>query len=398
MEYRSKKVLRADSQIPAKLIYPKGRYLLILGFLLSSVSSISQTVGAAPIRRVSGAPIGDTSIMVYPLGGMLPGQSMILKHPLLQDSVRVFGVTGSPSYFHLYRVDALPNVTCGLPSAASNRYFGVFTDPPNIQYNVTYYYGGNPYFNSMLEPLMALFMRNTNADIVCQAWSNAGASFYPIGDSVRKTPFTGRKEFILDHYSIAILPIELSSISVDWMDETTNKAVINWTTESEPQIAYFSIEKSTDADTWTEMYVQPAGGTANGPNQYAIIDNEAYHPVTYYRIKIVTNDGSSSVLPPLSLAHKRSSNQVIVYPNPAGEVVNIHFYEKIPFPILVEIRDETGQLIRTCTADSQKEGSYISLNTRDMQDGIYFLNLHEAIPGEPDQFVTILQTKIALLH
>lgn len=398
MDYGPNKTPHADSQ---KLRLDRWMILyllLVTGCILCTEMANSQTIGAAPIRRMSGAPIGDTSIMIYPFGGMLPSQSMTLKHPLLQDSVRVFGVTGSPSYFHLYRVDALPNVTCGLPSAASNRYFGVFTDPPSVQYNVAYYYGGNPYFTTMLEPLMAMFMRNTNADITCLAWANAAASFYPVGDSVRRLVFSGRKEFILDHYSLAILPVELSTMTVEWIDEESNMAQIEWTTESEHNTIYFSLEKSTDADEWEELSYQPATGNTEGSSQYSVMDNDASAAVTYYRLKMVDNDGTISVFPPQTLVHTLSANRAMVFPNPAGEVVNIYFYEKITSPVLIEISDETGKLIRSFSIDSQMAGSCISLNTHELRDGIYFLSLREMETTETEKCVTILQTKIALLH
>lgn len=399
MEFRPKKLLHADSQISlissGKIVY----LLLITGcsILYSGVAN-AQTIGAAPIRRMSGAPIGDTSIMIYPFGGMLPSQSMTLNHPLMQDSVRISGVTGSPSYFHLYRVDALPNVTCGLPMSVSNRYFGVFTYPPTTQYNVSYYYGGNPHFSAFLEPLMALFMRNTNADITCPAWSNAGASFYPNGDSVRRLTFTGRKEFILDHYSIAILPVELSAMTVEWLDEESNQAQIQWTTESEHNTVYFSVEKSTDADEWEELYYQPATGNTEGPSHYSVLDNDAIDAMTYYRLKMVDNDGTINIFPPQTLARTLSVNRAMVFPNPAGEVVNIYFYEKVSSPVLIEISNEMGQLIRSFSVDSQTAGSCISINTHDLQDGIYFLSLREMDGTEPEKCTTILQTKIALLH
>src|SRR3989338_6003981 len=398
MDHRPKKTPSADSQKPGIDRWIIVYLLLATGCILCTEMANSQTIGAAQIRRMSGAPIGDTSIMIYPFGGMLPSQSMTLKHPLLQDSVRISGVTGSPSYFHLYRVDALPNVTCGLPSAASDRYFGVFTDPPSTQYNVSYYYGGNPYFTPFLEQLMAMFKRNTNAEITCLAWSDANATFYPIGDSVWRLTFTDRKEFILDHYSITILPVELSAMTVEWMDEASNKSQIKWTTESEHNTDYFSLEKSTDADVWEKLYHQPATGNTEGPSHYSVMDENAVGAMMYYRLKMVDKDGLINVFPPQTLVRTFAASRAMVFPNPAGEVINIYFYEKISSPVLIEISNEMGQLISSFSIDPQMAGSCISLNTHELPDGMYFLSLREMETKDPEKCTTILQTKIALLH
>ncbi|HLP54861.1 MAG TPA: T9SS type A sorting domain-containing protein [Fluviicola sp.] len=398
MEYGPNKMPHADSQKPFIGRWLAVYLLLVTGCILCTELANAQTIGAAPLKRMSGAPIGDTSIMIYPFGGMLPSQSMTLKHPLLQDSVRISGVTGSPSYFHLYRVDALPNVTCGLPTAVSNRYFGVFTDPPSVQYDVSYYYGGNPYFTPFLEPLMAMFRRNTNADITCPAWSDAAATLYPLGDSARRMTFTGRKEFILDHYSIAILPIELSSMTAEWLDETLGKAQVKWITESEHNVAYFSVEKSTDADEWKEFYYQPATGNSDAPSHYAVIDQEATSAMTYYRLKMVDTDGATNVFPPQTLARTFASDRAMVFPNPAGEIINIYFYEKVSSRMLIEISDETGKIIRSFSTDPQPAGSCLSINTHELQNGIYFLGLWEMETNDREKCPTILQTKIALLH
>src|SRR3989338_4148193 len=89
MDHRPKKTPSADSQKPGIDRWIIVYLLLATGCILCTEMANSQTIGAAPIRRMSGAPIGDTSIMIYPFGGMLPSQSMTLKHPLLQDSVRI---------------------------------------------------------------------------------------------------------------------------------------------------------------------------------------------------------------------------------------------------------------------------------------------------------------------
>lgn len=399
MEHASKKLLHADSQILLKIVVNACYLLMIHGYsILFPALSHAQTIGTAPIRRMSGAPIGDTSIMIYPAGGMLPGQSMTLKHPLLQDSVRISGVTGTPSYVHLYRVDALPNVTCGLPSAASNRYFGVFTDPPSIQYNISYYYGGNAVFTPLVEPLMAMYFRNTNADITCAAWNNAGATFYPIGDSVRRVTFTGRKEFILDHLQLTALPVELSSMTIEWLDESSNTAMIKWSTESAENISSFIVEKSTDANQWTTIHTLLSTGNQGENSQYSVIDTTAMQPVNYYRLKLTDNDGNSRVFPIQSLTRKQISNQPAVFPNPATDHINLYFNEKLHNQAMIELRNETGQVVLAFSIDPQEMGSSIGVDIGDLSKGIYFLSLTEMSPQQTSELNIILPTKIVLFH
>jgi len=85
-------------------------------------------VYAQPAWVDSGAPIGDSSVYVY--SASWAGVELNMRYGTTnQDTIRVYGLGGAGlTGFHVYRVNAAPNYTAGLPggSIRNDVYWGVF--------------------------------------------------------------------------------------------------------------------------------------------------------------------------------------------------------------------------------------------------------------------------------
>jgi hypothetical protein len=118
------------------------------------------------------------------------------------------------------------------------------------------------------------------------------------------------------------LPVELESFSV----ETSNgNALLQWSTLSELNNAYFEIQKSYDLkniETLARINSKAEGGNSNKRLTYELVDFElAPGKTTYYRIKQVDHDGKFKIYD-FKAVYKQSkesqerSTRLIVYPNP----------------------------------------------------------------------------------
>jgi hypothetical protein len=341
---------------------------------------------------MSGAPIGDTSIMIYPAGGMTPAMSMTLSHPLGQDAFTVSNVTSLPSYMHVYRVDQVPNATCGLITGGADRYFGVFVPMfAATQYDITYHYGTSPYFIPMYEILLVLSKRNMNSDVTCPAWSNANATLHWPGDSLFKATMSGRKEFILDRYSTAILAGELVSLKAGWVDEIRGISRISWSMMAEMDIDRFTVEKSTDGMEWDLIgTVQPLGNTGQ-QNDYSLVDDLATDPMSYYRVSQVDNQEQLTSYPVQSLERNGNGTELQVYPNPAADLLQIDFNARMPAEMLFQLHDSHGALVATLSTESLKGMNVFGLWLKDLENGLYHLTISEN--GQP-----IHRQKVTVLH
>jgi hypothetical protein len=83
-------------------------------------------------------------------------------------------------------------------------------------------------------------------------------------------------------------PVELASFSVR---KEGNNAALQWTTASEQNASYFSVEKSDDATHFAEIGMVNAQGTSSNLLSYGYEDKH-FNGTSYYRLKMIDKDGS----------------------------------------------------------------------------------------------------------
>ena len=110
------------------------------------------------------------------------------------------------------------------------------------------------------------------------------------------------------------LPVSIASIKAV---AAVGKTTINWSTGSELNFSYFTVEKSTNGSTFIEAGRVASKGIATG-SSYSFVDLSG---AKYYRVKIVDKDGSFRYSQIISVAAK--AIQVSAFPNPAVNSLSI---------------------------------------------------------------------------
>ena len=117
------------------------------------------------------------------------------------------------------------------------------------------------------------------------------------------------------------LPVELLSFNA----AAEGKAVVlEWSTATEVNNDYFTIEKSEDAVHWKVLGEVKGAGNSNVEQQYTYTDHSPYAGTSYYRLGqtdfngTITDKGEISVDVPVA-----SAVAIQVYPNPTMGDVNI---------------------------------------------------------------------------
>ena len=98
-------------------------------------------------------------------------------------------------------------------------------------------------------------------------------------------------------FNLLGLPIELSDFSV--RKKNAAAVELNWTTSSEINNDFFTIEKSRNGFDFLEIGMLDGQGQSNSNNHYRFIDEQPYEGYNYYRLKQTDFDGEYS----LSLIH-----------------------------------------------------------------------------------------------
>jgi len=178
------------------------------------------------------------------------------------------------------------------------------------------------------------------------------------------------KPFIYENQSPAVpLPIEL--ISFTTAVEQNKLVVLNWTTTSEINNDYFTIERSVDAHKWSPVSTVKGAGNSSVVLNYKAIDEIPFNGTFYYRLKQTdfNNEFSYSGIETVTIS-KELNIKINSYPNPVSEYVTIE---------LSDIEEEVNYRLLSITSQVLKMGviksSVSNLYLEEIDTGIYFLKL-----------------------
>lgn len=87
------------------------------------------------------------------------------------------------------------------------------------------------------------------------------------------------------------LPVELLFFTAQLQD---GKVVLNWTTASETNNGYFTVERSSDAKSMIPIATINGAGNSNAMLQYQNIDEQPLTGISYYRLRQTDYDGTAT--------------------------------------------------------------------------------------------------------
>lgn len=138
------------------------------------------------------------------------------------------------------------------------------------------------------------------------------------------------------------LPIELISFDAEVQNHTIS---LRWSTASEENNDFFTIERSTDAIHWEIVTTVPGAGNSSSTLHYQAIDHSPHFGTSYYRLKQTDYDGKFEYFNIRTIHFQNTpGNNFSVYPNPAQHKVQVatNFESYV-----VEVMNLTGQLVLT---------------------------------------------------
>lgn len=122
------------------------------------------------------------------------------------------------------------------------------------------------------------------------------------------------------------LPISLLYFNGN-IDLDGNK--ISWSTLSETNNDYFTIEKSKDGTYWEIIYIKPGAGNSSNQLYYSLIDRDVDKVINYYRLKQTDYDGKFEYSDIISIDNRESNikKEVIKTINILGQEIDIQYYK-----------------------------------------------------------------------
>jgi len=179
------------------------------------------------------------------------------------------------------------------------------------------------------------------------------------------------------------LPIELLSFDAKLHEDQVD---LNWVTENEYNNEYFEVERSLNLHNVELVGKLNAAGFSNSEISYSMIDHKPYSGVSYYRLKQIDFDGTSSYSDWVAIEIKTeddSNNLYLVdeaglsiisaYPNPTSDNVKVLFTYNSDVLVKYSVLDYTGRLLISGKHKAIDGENELELNFSDFKDGVYIV-------------------------
>ncbi len=174
---------------------------------------------------------------------------------------------------------------------------------------------------------------------------------------------------------LAPLPIEI--ISFESHCTGNNIVRLDWSTATETNNDYFTIERSADCNLWETIGTVDGAGNSTSTLNYEFIDDEVSgikYKVSsiYYRIKQTDYASKFEYFTPIAA---EICADFSIFPNPADNEFSIRVFSETDDEIVIEVYDVIGKLILSKSASVTKGNNMLSLDISSITSQIYILNL-----------------------
>ncbi len=192
------------------------------------------------------------------------------------------------------------------------------------------------------------------------------------GISTAMIPQNGTRYITIASVNAATpLPIELVAFDADC---NGNSVEVSWTTASERNNAFFTVERSEDGVNFHALAQLDGIGTSSSMHHYAWADAAPANGLSYYRLKQTDLDGAytySNAVP----VDCGQAQDFTIFPNPATGGFSFFYSPRSgDAPLDVELHGITGQLVWRRTYTGTEGGpSRVDVSLEGVSEGVYFV-------------------------
>ena len=203
----------------------------------------------------------------------------------------------------------------------------------------------------------------------------AGSIISPIGN---RSAMNTWGHYGISSGSINPLPIELISFEAISKE---NEVLLQWRTATETNNDYFSIERSSDGISFSEIKNIPGAGNSTIERSYQTFDNNPLSGVSYYRLKQTDFDGkfTYSEIQTVHSKIKENLNELVIKqisPNPFDSFFNAVFITNSNEEVFVELLNYSGSVIHSEKIAVEKgENTFHFDDDNSLIPGIYFCRI-----------------------
>lgn len=118
-----------------------------------------------------------------------------------------------------------------------------------------------------------------------------------------------------------VLPVELISFTGKVIDH--NRVRVDWTTASENNNDFFTLEQMDTTDEYCDLSIINGAGTDQNENYYYFVDEHPlFNSIIYYRLKQTDYDGAFTYSYPITVDNRVYKKEISMKTNVLGQEVN----------------------------------------------------------------------------
>lgn len=151
-------------------------------------------------------------------------------------------------------------------------------------------------------------------------WTGAGNAVIGANMDGSGTNVTILDNFIIQNAVNAALPQQL--LSFDALQKNNN-VELTWKTAKEFNVQQYELERSTNGLDYTTIAVVKATNSYALTNTYQSVDAQAVNGISYYRLRMVDNDGRVTYSGVKMINRKGTGAAIRCFPNPAIDQLTI---------------------------------------------------------------------------
>jgi hypothetical protein len=193
-------------------------------------------------------------------------------------------------------------------------------------------------------------------------------------------PVTGFSQFRVHSANPfnAALPATITKFSGRKLNSSD---LLEWTTASEQNNAYFNLQHSNNAvdfKTIAQVNTKAPNGNSQIELNYSFEHKTPSIGHNYYRLQQVDIDHQISIhAKVVDLIWGADGSTVNLYPNPTQDVLNIDLYTTKPQNTIVKVMDMSGRLVKEIQARSEAGMNTYNLNLAELASGLYTVQVYD---------------------
>ena len=226
----------------------------------------------------------------------------------------------------------------------------------------------SPDFTSFVPGYQAKDVGNTTSSPVYGLTYNT-PYYYRVRASTTPTVNQAGYSDIVTLTTNATLPVKLVDFKAG---QQAAAIVLNWTTAEETNTRYYSVEKSTDGSSFTELSRVNTSGNTQTTRQYTTSDRSPVQGMNYYRLKITDNNGNVEYSGIISIAWNTGANATITLaPQPMHDIMKVKITGSISKGDF-KIYSLNGKEVKSFSVNAANGSSEIQITRNNLSSGVYF--------------------------